>query len=188
MHWLAGNSASSCTNITLLCIRTARAHSLLLHAAYPLSEDHKPNRTDERQRIESAGGVVVWAGTWRVGGVLAVSRAFGKDICAAHCVAGHQDWFQSWMLSPMWYNIHTTHYWAWRYLLKQLCISAASGDRLLKRYVVAMPDLQEQQLSSQDDALILASDGLWDVLTNQDAALCIKDIKVTLINPLLALR
>ena len=41
-----------------------------------------------------------------------------------------------------------------------------------------MPDLQEQQLSSQDDALILASDGLWDVLTNQDAAQCIKDIKV----------
>ncbi|KAA6422946.1 MAG: phosphatase 2C [Trebouxia sp. A1-2] len=95
--------------------------------AFPLSEDHKPNRTDERQRIESAGGVVVWAGTWRVGGVLAVSRAF--------------------------------------------------GDRLLKRYVVAMPDLQEQQLSSQDDALILASDGLWDVLANQDAAQLIKDIK-----------
>ena len=44
-----------------------------------------------------------------------------------------------------------------------------------------MPDLQEQQLSSQDDALILASDGLWDVLTNQDAAQCIKDIKVILI-------
>lgn len=41
-----------------------------------------------------------------------------------------------------------------------------------------MPDLQEQQLSSQDDALILASDGLWDVLANQDAAQLIKDIKV----------
>ena len=41
-----------------------------------------------------------------------------------------------------------------------------------------MPDLQEQQLSSQDDALILASDGLWDVLTNQDAAQLIQDIKV----------
>ena len=41
-----------------------------------------------------------------------------------------------------------------------------------------MPDLQEQQLSPQDDALILASDGLWDVLANQDAAQLIKDIKV----------
>lgn len=31
-------------------------------AAIPLSEDHKPNRTDERRRIENAGGVVMWAG------------------------------------------------------------------------------------------------------------------------------
>lgn len=95
--------------------------------AVPLSEDHKPNRIDERQRIESAGGVVVWAGTWRVGGVLAVSRAF--------------------------------------------------GDRLLKRYVVAMPDITEQELESHDEALILASDGLWDVISNQDAAALIKDCK-----------
>ena len=49
-------------------------------AAKPLSEDHKPNRQDERARIEDAGGVVVWAGTWRVGGVLAVSRAFGDRL------------------------------------------------------------------------------------------------------------
>ena len=54
------------------------AQAMVCYAAFPLSEDHKPNRTDERQRIESAGGVVVWAGTWRVGGVLAVSRAFGE--------------------------------------------------------------------------------------------------------------
>lgn len=53
-----------------------------------------------------------------------------------------------------------------------------AGDRLLKRYVVAMPDLEEQQLTSQDDSLILASDGLWDVLSNEDAAHLIRDIKV----------
>lgn len=43
-----------------------------------LSRDHKPNRADEKIRIESSGGSVVWAGTWRVGGVLAVSRSFGN--------------------------------------------------------------------------------------------------------------
>jgi hypothetical protein len=46
-------------------------------AAVALSVDHKPNTKEERDRIEAAGGVVVWAGTWRVSGVLAVSRAFG---------------------------------------------------------------------------------------------------------------
>jgi serine/threonine protein phosphatase PrpC len=48
------------------------------HKAMALSKDHKPNRDDERDRIEDAGGQVVWAGTWRVGGVLAVSRSFGN--------------------------------------------------------------------------------------------------------------
>jgi protein phosphatase 1L len=87
--------------------------------AVALSTDHKPNRTDERQRIEDAGGVVMWAGTWRVGGVLAVSRAF--------------------------------------------------GDRLLKQYVVADPEIQEDTIKEGVDFLVLASDGLWDVVSNQDA-------------------
>ena len=55
-------------------------------AAIALSEDHKPNRSDERSRIEAAGGVVVWAGTWRVGGVLAVSRAFGDRLLKRYVV------------------------------------------------------------------------------------------------------
>jgi len=46
--------------------------------AIPLSEDHKPNRSDERQHIEQA---------WRVGGVLAVSRAFGNHLLKRFVVA-----------------------------------------------------------------------------------------------------
>jgi protein phosphatase 1L len=94
--------------------------------AYPMSEDHKPNRADERQRIEEAGGVVVWAGTWRVGGVLAVSRAF--------------------------------------------------GDRLLKKYVVAEPDVLEESLTGDDTLLIMATDGLWDVVSNQDAISMVRNM------------
>lgn len=60
--------------------------------AQALSRDHKPNRADERGRIEGAGGAVVWAGTWRVGGVLAVSRSFGnrmmKQVGCKHTGAG----------------------------------------------------------------------------------------------------
>lgn len=43
----------------------------------PLSVDHKPNRKDERERIEALGGSVTLWGVWRVEGVLAVSRAIG---------------------------------------------------------------------------------------------------------------
>ncbi|KAL5228478.1 hypothetical protein ABZP36_016743 [Zizania latifolia] len=92
--------------------------------AIALSVDHKPNRRDERKRIESAGGVVMWSGTWRVGGVLAMSRAF--------------------------------------------------GNRLLKRFVVAEPEIQEQELDDDLEFLILASDGLWDVVPNQLAIAHVK--------------
>ncbi|GER49815.1 protein phosphatase 2C family protein [Striga asiatica] len=87
--------------------------------AIPLSEDHKPNRSDERKRIESAGGVVMWAGTWRVGGVLAMSRAF--------------------------------------------------GNRMLKQFVVAEPEIQDLEVDQNLELLVLASDGLWDVVPNEDA-------------------
>ncbi|MCD7471278.1 hypothetical protein HAX54_011612 [Datura stramonium] len=53
----------------------------------PLSIDHKPDRSDERERIEQAGGFIIWAGTWRVGGVLAVSRAFGDKMLKPYVVA-----------------------------------------------------------------------------------------------------
>ncbi|PQM34686.1 putative protein phosphatase 2C 59 [Prunus yedoensis var. nudiflora] len=55
--------------------------------AIAVSRDHKPDQTDERQRIEEAGGFVMWAGTWRVGGVLAVSRAFGDRLLKQYVVA-----------------------------------------------------------------------------------------------------
>ncbi|KAG5525173.1 hypothetical protein RHGRI_031748 [Rhododendron griersonianum] len=74
-------------------------------------------------------------GTWRVGGVLAVSRAF--------------------------------------------------GDKLLKPYVVAEPEIQEEEIDGVD-FIIIASDGLWNVLSNklsttsceiQDAVTIVQDIK-----------
>lgn len=68
----------------------------------------------------------MWSGTWRVGGVLAVSRAF--------------------------------------------------GDRLLKKYVVAEPEIQEEPITSDVEFLVIASDGLWDVVSNQDAVTMVQNI------------
>jgi len=41
-------------------------------------EAHKPERKDEKERIEALGGRVIWFGAWRVNGNLAVSRAIGE--------------------------------------------------------------------------------------------------------------
>ncbi|XP_064425039.1 protein phosphatase 1E [Latimeria chalumnae] len=46
-------------------------------AAVELMKPHKPDREDEKQRIEALGGCVVWFGAWRVNGSLSVSRAIG---------------------------------------------------------------------------------------------------------------
>lgn len=47
--------------------------------ALTIVEPHKPNRPDEKVRIESLGGSVIHWGTWRVNGQLAVSRAIGDS-------------------------------------------------------------------------------------------------------------
>lgn len=84
--------------------------------AIPLSSDHKPEREDELNRIEAAGGRVIFWNGYRVGGFLAMSRAI--------------------------------------------------GDRFLKRYVISEPEVTCTERTHEDECLILASDGLWDVLSN----------------------
>ncbi|KAG7322716.1 hypothetical protein KOW79_014062 [Hemibagrus wyckioides] len=44
-----------------------------------LMKPHKPDREDEKRRIEALGGCVIWFGTWRVNGSLSVSRAIGDS-------------------------------------------------------------------------------------------------------------
>nr|XP_043622414.1 probable protein phosphatase 2C 24 [Erigeron canadensis] len=96
--------------------------------AVPLSKDHKPDRPDELNRIQAAGGrVLYWEGA-RVCGVLAMSRAI--------------------------------------------------GDNYLKPYVTSEPEMTITDRTNEDEFLILASDGLWDVVSNDTACglarMCLK--------------
>ncbi|CAH9073198.1 unnamed protein product [Cuscuta europaea] len=87
--------------------------------AIPLSNDQKPDRPDELNRIQEAGGrVIYWDGA-RVLGVLSMSRAI--------------------------------------------------GDNYLKPYVICEPEVTVTDRLPEDDCLILASDGLWDVVSNDIA-------------------
>ncbi|KAL1552760.1 protein-serine/threonine phosphatase [Salvia divinorum] len=87
--------------------------------AVQISDDHKPDRPDELERIEGCGGKVIdWNGA-RVLGVLATSRSI--------------------------------------------------GDEYLKPYVIADPEVKVLSRTKRDAFLILASDGLWDVISNETA-------------------
>ncbi|KAE8676178.1 putative protein phosphatase 2C 8 [Hibiscus syriacus] len=87
--------------------------------ATALSFDHKPDRADELERVEAAGGRAInWNG-YRVLGVLATSRSI--------------------------------------------------GDQYLKPFVICKPEVTVHELTSRDEFLILATDGLWDVVSNEVA-------------------
>eukprot|EP01064_Diplonema_japonicum_P009985 TRINITY_DN17368_c1_g1_i1.p1 TRINITY_DN17368_c1_g1~~TRINITY_DN17368_c1_g1_i1.p1 ORF type:complete len:379 (+),score=31.37 TRINITY_DN17368_c1_g1_i1:37-1137(+) len=102
-----------------------------------LSKDHKPNVPGERMRVEAAGGNVTFG---RVGGCLAVSRAFGDfDFKGAAKVLSDTN-------EPMVSNI---------------------------------PDVTKVTLTDSCEALILACDGLWDVVSCDEAA---KTVHVSLLS------
>lgn len=58
--------------------------------AVTLMEPHKPDREDEKQRIEDLGGCITFMGCWRVNGTYAVSRAIG-DFDQKPYVSGDAD-------------------------------------------------------------------------------------------------
>jgi len=55
----------------------------------------------------------------------------------------------------------------WR--IKDLSLSRAFGDLECTPYVTHLPQIYRYKISSSDKFLIFACDGLWDVMTNQDA-------------------
>ncbi|KAG2487269.1 hypothetical protein HYH03_014110 [Edaphochlamys debaryana] len=86
-----------------------------------LTEDHRPKRADERARILSCGGEILWNEGERVMGVLGTTRAF--------------------------------------------------GDRDLKAFgVISEPEITTVARTDDDDLLILATDGVFNVQTNREVA------------------
>uniref|UniRef100_A0A8C3G4Q7 Protein phosphatase 1L n=1 Tax=Cyclopterus lumpus TaxID=8103 RepID=A0A8C3G4Q7_CYCLU len=96
--------------------------------AVPLSHDHKPYQLKERKRIKKAGGFISFNGSWRVQGILAMSRSLGD------------------------------------YPLKNLNV------------VIPDPDIMSFDLNKlQPEFMILASDGLWDTFSNEEAVRFIRE-------------
>ena len=56
----------------------------------------------------------------------------------------------------------------WR--VKDLSLSRAFGDLECTPYVTHLPQIYRYKINSNDKFMIMACDGLWDVMSNQDAA------------------
>ncbi|MED6155302.1 hypothetical protein PIB30_003901 [Stylosanthes scabra] len=59
----------------------------------------------------------------------------------------------------------------------RLAVSRAFGDKSLKKHLSSEPHVTVELVQDDVEFLILASDGLWKVMSNQEAVNTIKDIK-----------
>ena len=60
-------------------------------------------------------------------------------------------------------------FWNGYRVLGVLAMSRAIGDHCLRPFVIPDPEVRTVEVGADDDFLILASDGLWDALSNEDA-------------------
>lgn len=60
-------------------------------------------------------------------------------------------------------------YWDGARVLGVLAMSRAIGDNYLKPYVISEPEVTVIDRTPEDECLVLASDGLWDVVSNETA-------------------
>lgn len=110
-----------------------------------LTSDHKPSRPDEAARVRAAGGFILHK---RVMGELAITRAFGDKSFKLGIKA---------MLEDESEEVAGTNE------------AAEAAKDLSAPLVSAEPEIASMILSHNDEFLLLACDGLFDVFRSQDA-------------------
>ena len=108
-------------------------HQLFEWTVYPLSDDQKPERPDEKQRIIKSGGRV-FAQTNQQGEELGPPRVWMKDV-----------------------------------LMPGLAMTRSFGDKAgIKAGTNAEPELLEHTIEGTDKMIVIASDGVWQYLQNEE--------------------
>ncbi|GKB25870.1 probable protein phosphatase 2C 6 [Tanacetum coccineum] len=59
-------------------------------------------------------------------------------------------------------------YWHGARVLGVLVMSRAIGDRYLRPWIIAVPEITFTTRTDEEECLIIATDGLWDVMTNNE--------------------
>lgn len=73
------------------------------------------------------------------------------------------------------------HWGRWR-VEGILAVSRSIGDVTLQPFITCEPEIIEKQLDGEDEYLVLASDGLWDVMENSEVAKLVLKWKNDFIN------
>eukprot|EP00899_Mesostigma_viride_P020101 jgi/Mesvir1/28092/Mv04680-RA.1 len=120
-----------------------------------LNEAHRAYGNDrmakaEIRRVDEAGG---WIQFGRVGGLLAVTRAFGDaELKGERRRELIEEGVQK----------------------KSLSARAAARLKLDEEWIISTPDVKAVNLTSDDKLLCIATDGLWDVFSGKQAMLTLK--------------
>ena len=113
------------------------------YVAVPLSHDHKPDRPDERKRILNCGGHL---------GCRQVLVSQGARGPVTMPVGPCRVWYQ--------YRGDTLG----------LAMSRSLGDTIVHRSgVSAEPEITTHMVEDYDDFIVIATDGVWDVVDNNQA-------------------
>merc|ERR1719478_440158 len=128
------------TALRLVVANLGDSRGILCRAgqAVAVSEDHKPSRLDEKKRIEQAGGLVL-----QVRGTWRVAASTNPNSSTKASRREYQG----------------------------LAMTRTFGDLYFKRPIllsVAEPEIQIIPLSDKDLFIVLATDGIFDVLSNQE--------------------
>jgi serine/threonine protein phosphatase PrpC len=174
------------TESTIFVANAGDSRCVLLRStgAVPLSNDHKPSIPEESARIFAAKGGFVDCG--RVQGELAVSRAIGDFRYKGFKLAGPNDPplippYPRWNPTgpPLSFYSFTPHASKSSPQSKSSLTDRAPGYLIPKNQpVTAFPDvfavhrqprlISSSPLSVCDRFIVLACDGIWDVMTNED--------------------
>jgi serine/threonine protein phosphatase PrpC len=112
-----------------------------------LSNDHKPIKEDEAMRINTAGGVII---NGAIGGRLAVSRGLG-DFAFKHTAS-------------VLYAADSTNSEVDDYV------------RAENQMVTSVPEISVLERQADDKFIVVACDGIWDVISNENCAKLISTI------------
>lgn len=131
-----GSTGVTCTLVAdragahhLFCANVGDSRAVMSRGgvAVPLSNDHKIEYGNEKQRIIDAGG---WIRSGRVNGVINLARTFGD---VEYKALKEESW----------------------------------GKKFKADLISAEPEIQHELLTTDDEFIVLASDGIFDVMSDQ---------------------